>query len=79
MYVKDECDFQILKRAEEILNEKFNWQIKDDEMTGLVNEDAFSIIEDLCDEIEYLKKQNKIIENDYPNEERDRERAVLGM
>ena len=63
----------------EILNEKFNWQIKDDEMTGLVNEDCFSIIEDLCDEIEYLKEQNKIIENDYPNEEEDREREVLGI
>ena len=55
MYVKKECDFQILKRAEEILKEKFNWQIKDDEMTGFVNEDAFSIIEDLCNEIERLK------------------------
>ena len=77
MYVKDECDYAILKRAEEILNENFNWQIKDDEMTGFVNEDCFSIIEELCDEIEHLKEEP--IENDYPNEERDREREVLGI
>lgn len=77
MYVKNECDFQILKRAEEILKDNFNWQIKDDEMTGFVNEDMFSIIEELCDEIERLKEEP--IENDYPNEEEDRERRVLGI
>lgn len=61
MYVKDECDLAILERAEEILNENFSWQLKDDEMTGFVNEDAFSIIDKLCNEIARLKgEENEI-------------------
>lgn len=55
MYVRDECDFGILKRAEELLNADFNWNIKDDEMTGFVNEDEFEIIDKLCDEIIKLR------------------------
>ena len=57
MYVRDENDFAILKRAEEILDVAFNWQVKDDEMTGFVNEDEFSIIDDLCSMIDTLQEQ----------------------
>lgn len=57
MLVLNENDFEILKRAEDMLDTTFDWQIKDDEMTGLVNEDAFSIIDDLCTEIDMLKEQ----------------------
>lgn len=57
MYVRDETDFHILRRAEEILDVAFNWQVKDDEMTGFVNEDAFSIIDDLCSVIDTLQEQ----------------------
>ena len=33
MYVRDECEYGILKRAEELLHTEFNWNINDDEMT----------------------------------------------
>ena len=79
MQVNDEYDFAILKRAEEILNEKFNWQIKDDEMTGYVNEDVFSIIEELCDEIDYIKEQNEVIEEEDPRIDEYIERKKLGI
>lgn len=57
MLVKDETDFTILRRAEDILNTSFDWQIKDDEMTGLVKEDAFEIIDNLCSEIDRLQEE----------------------
>lgn len=57
MYVRDETDFTILKRAEDILATSFDWQIKDDEMTGLVKEDAFEIIDNLCSEIDRLQEE----------------------
>ena len=57
MYVRNEDDFEILRRAEDILGEQFNWQTRDDEMTGFVHEDYFSIIDDLCTEIDMLKEQ----------------------
>ena len=57
MLVKDETDFAILKRAEDILNTSFDWQIKDDEMAGLVKEDAFEIIDNLCSEIDRLQEE----------------------
>ena len=82
MYVRDEIDYQILKNAENKLNTIFDWQIKDDDMTGIVNEDAFVIIDNLCSEIDRLQeKLEEKIEyvNDYPNEEEDRERKVLGI
>ena len=56
MLVRDETDFAILKKAEELLTTSFNWQIKDDEMTGFVNEDAFEIIDNLCSEIDSKTK-----------------------
>ena len=67
MLVRDETDFAILKKAEELLTTSFNWQIKDDEMTGFVNEDAFEIIDNLCSEIdrlhEILEEQKEYYEN----------------
>ena len=57
MYVRDEDDFHILRRAEDLLDTTFNWQVKDDEMTGYVNEDAFYIIDDLCSMIDTLQEQ----------------------
>lgn len=55
MYVRDETDFHILRRAEDILQRPFNWNVKDDEMTGWCNEDEIAIIDDLCDIIDKLK------------------------
>lgn len=58
MYVRDESDYVILKRAEDILDTTFNWQINDDNFKGLVNEDYFDIIDRLCDEIIRMKGEN---------------------
>lgn len=58
MYVRDECEYAILKRAEELLHIEFNWNIKDDEMTGFINEDVFELIDKLCDEILKLRGGN---------------------
>ena len=55
MYIRDESEFGIMKRAEEILNVEFNWNVKDDEMTGFLNEDEYEIIDKLCDEIIRLR------------------------
>ena len=57
MYVKDEYEFGILKRAEEILKENYKWNINDDDFKGFVNEDAYEIIDSLCDEIIRLKDE----------------------
>lgn len=57
MLVRDENDYSILKRAEDMLDTTFDWQIKDDEMTGLVKEDAFEIIDNLCSEIDRLQEE----------------------
>lgn len=57
MYVRDEDDFSILKRAEKILHEQFHWNIKDDDFKGFVNEDEYEIIDNLCDEIERLRDE----------------------
>lgn len=59
MYVKDECDYEILARAEKILNAEFNWQISDDDFKGFVNEDEFEIIDKLCDEIIKLRGEHE--------------------
>jgi len=72
-----------MKRLEDILKE---YADKQDELIevlkGLV-EDQNTIIEEQDDEIEYLKERIEELEwripNDYPNEERDREREVLGI
>ena len=71
MYVRNEDDFEILRRAEDMLGQQFNWQTKDDEMTGLVNEDVFSIIDDLCTEIDMLKEQlMSVLETLTPREQK---------
>ena len=57
MLVFNETDYEILRRAEDMLDTTFDWQTKDDEMTGLVNEDVFSIIDDLCTEIDRLQEE----------------------
>ena len=54
-------------------------------LAHLPNKDLISIddligaIEDMDGEIEKLKEQLKDKTNDYPNEERDREREILGI
>lgn len=71
MLVRDETDFAILKKAEELLTTSFNWQIKDDEMTGFVNEDAFEIIDNLCSEIDRLQEILEEQKEYYENQIRD--------
>lgn len=57
MYVRDECDYEILRRAEDMLDTTFDWQTSDDEMKGVVNEDYYEIIDNLCSEIDRLEEQ----------------------
>ena len=60
--VKDETDYQILRRAEDMLDTTFNWNIKDDERTGTVDEDVFSIIDELCTKIDILEEEKEDME-----------------
>ena len=71
MRVKDETDFDILKRAENILDTEFRWNIKDDEMTGWCDEDEYEIIDNLCSEIDYLKEQLEDQKEHYEEEIRE--------
>lgn len=71
MLVRNENDYQILKRAEDILDTTFNWNVKDDEMTGIVNEDEYAIIDDLCTEIDLLKEKIEDMEEKHQEELRD--------
>ena len=71
MLVRDETDYSILRRAEDMLNTTFNWNIKDDEMTGFVNEDAFAIIDNLCTEIDYLREKVEDMEEKHQEEIKD--------
>ena len=71
MLVRDEDDYEILKRAEDMLDTTFNWNIKDDEMTGFVNEDSFEIIDDLCSEIDRLKEELEEQKEYYENQIKD--------
>lgn len=71
MYVRDENDYNILKRAEDILNTNFNWQINDDDFKGLVNEDAFEIIDNLCSEIDRLQEELEEQKEYYENQIKD--------
>lgn len=71
MYVRDETDYEILKRAEDMLDTTFDWQIKDDEMTGLVNEDEFEIIDNLCSEIDILQEKLEEQKEYYENQIKD--------
>lgn len=71
MLVKDETDYSILRRAEDMLDTTFNWNIKDDEMTGFVNEDGFEIIDELCSEIDRLKEELEEQKEYYENQIKD--------
>ena len=71
MLVRDENDYSILRRAEDMLDTTFNWQINDDEMTGLVNEDEFEIIDELCTEIDRLKEELEEQKEYYENQIKD--------
>ena len=64
IYVKDENDFAILQKAEEILGYNFNWQTTSDEFKGFVNEDEFEIIDNLCTKIDELQEQIDDMEQD---------------
>lgn len=57
MYVKDECNYEILKRAEDMLDTTFNWQTNDDDFKGFVHEDYFQIIDNLCSLVDGLQEQ----------------------
>ena len=72
-----EDNFGVFYRAEGILNKIYDgWNIDDDTFKGTLEEESIlTMIEDLCDEIEILRKK-KEEENDYPDEERDREKQM---
>ncbi len=74
-----EDNFEVFYRAEGILNKIYDgWNINDDTFEGTLDDESIlTMIEDLCDEIEMLRKKKE--QNDYPDEERDRERQVLGI
>lgn len=71
MLVRDETDYAILKRAEDILDTTFDWNTRDDEMTGIVREDAFYIIDNLCSEIDRLQEQLEEQKEYYENQIKD--------
>ena len=62
MQITNETDYQILRRAEDKLDTEFRWNIKDDEMTGTVDEDLFSIIDELCTKIDNLEEEKEDME-----------------
>lgn len=76
----NEDSYLIFHRAEELLRTHYNgWNIDDDTFKGTLEEESIlTMIEDLCDEIEHLQEDNNY-GVDYPEEERDREREVLGL
>ena len=76
----DEDNYGIIDRAEKILFTEYKKHWFDAEnIDGYIDDyEILSIIENLCDEIERLQEPKNEI-NDYPNEERDREREELGI
>lgn len=69
--INDENDYQILRRAEDMLDTTFNWNIKDDEMTGWIDEDELVIIDDLCSIIDILKEKIEDMEERHEEEIRE--------
>lgn len=57
IYVRDENDYAVLRRAEEMLETSFNWNINDDDFKGWVNVDEYDIIDELCSKIDYLQER----------------------
>lgn len=73
-----EDNFGVFVRADTLMKKVYDCNINDDTFEGYIDEEiVLTIIEDLCDEIEMLRKKKE--ENDYPDEERDREKEVLGI
>ena len=64
IYVRDETDYAILRRAEDMLDTEFNWQIASDEFKGWVNENEFDIIDGLCTKIDELQEKIEDMEED---------------
>lgn len=71
IYVRDENDYQILRRAEDMLDTTFNWNINDDDFKGWINEDEFEIIDELCSKIDYLQERIEEMEEKHQEEIRD--------
>lgn len=71
IYVRDENDYAILRRAEDMLDTTFNWLINDDTFKGWINEDELSIIDELCSKIDYLQERIEDIEEKHQEEIRD--------
>ena len=73
-----EDNFDVFLRVDTLMKKVYDCNINDDTFEGYIDEEiVLTIIEDLCDEIEMLRKKKE--ENDYPEEERDREKEVLGI
>ena len=76
MLINGEDDFSILKRAEDLLDTEFNWNISDDDFKGYLNEDEFEIIDNLCSEIDRLKEQIEDIKEQYEEKIKDYYRPI---
>ena len=68
MYVRNEDEYNILRRAEDLTDVAFDWQTIDDEMTGFVNEDPYVIIDDLCTIIDELQEKIEDMEERHQRE-----------
>lgn len=79
----DEGIYKILYDAINVTNKdyKIKWFDKDTYEGFIDGNDLIDLIEDLVYEIDRLNEKIEDLENanDYPNEERDREREVLGI
>lgn len=71
MRVKNETEYQILNTAEKILDTQFNWNINDDDFIGWCDEDEYTIIADLCSEIDRLNETIEEQKEYYENQIRD--------
>ena len=71
IYVRDENDYAVLRRAEDMLDTTFNWNINDDDFKGWVNESEYDIIDELCSKIDYLQEKIEDMEEKHQEEIRD--------
>ena len=74
--INDENDLQILKRAEEMLDTTFNWNITDDDFKGWLNEDELYIIDELCTIIDVLHEKIEDMEERHEEEIRENYRPI---
>lgn len=80
----DEIDLKILEKVEKITFSNYYIKKYPERNEGYIEHDSLIVaIENLLSEIEHLNEKIRDLktdyENDYPDEERDREREILGI